>query len=771
MKRIGLLILVFCSLILSAQNTNEFVSMKNGQFYIGDKQYSYVGTNFWYGAILGSRGEGGDRIRLLNELDFMKSIGVNNLRVLVGSDGPENVTSKVEPTLQRKPGVYNEEILEGLDYLLMEMSKRDMYAVLYLNNSWEWSGGYSQYLQWAGAGKAPIPAVDGWNAFSEYVAQYAKNEKAQAIFTQYVDFIITRTNQYTGKKYVDDPAIMAWQIGNEPRAFSNDNKDAFSKWMAATAAQIKKLAPNHLVSTGSEGKAGTEGDLSLWERVHADKNIDYMTIHIWPNNWGWIHKETMEKDLPQAIVNTKAYIDEHLAIAEKYRKPVVMEEFGYPRDGFKFDKTSTTSGRDTYYEAVFSYIHENMQKGGLFAGCNFWGWGGFAELSPDHYVWKKGDDYTGDPAQEEQGLNSVFTTDLSTTSLIHKYSVMLSQKMPLYSPQAEILLRNLKGIASKGIMFGHQDDTSYGIGWKEEEDRSDVKSVCGDYPAVMGFDLGHIELGAAWNLDKVPFDLIRREIAKHHKRGGLSTISWHIDNPVCLGSSWDKCDVNVVEAILPGGTHHEVFTTWLDRLATYLNSLIDEDGNKIPVLFRPWHENSGSWFWWGKGHCTPDQFKALWIFTWNYLHLKEANHLLYAYSPNTDSDFPQSYIETYPGNEYVDLLGIDSYHFGGEEVTKTFVESLDRDFTELTRLGKLWDKPIALTETGIEGVVMPKWWTQVLLPTISKYPMSYVLVWRNAYDKPGHFYGPYPGHSSAADFVKFHKDKRTLFSKDVDLFK
>ena len=121
----------------------------NGQFIRNGKPYYYVGTNFWYGAILGSEGEGGDRERLHKELDFLKSIGINNLRVLVGADGENGVKTRVQPSLQVAPGVYNDTILAGLDYFMNELRKRDMTAVLYLNNSWEWSGGYSVYLQWS----------------------------------------------------------------------------------------------------------------------------------------------------------------------------------------------------------------------------------------------------------------------------------------------------------------------------------------------------------------------------------------------------------------------------------------------------------------------------------------------------------------------------------------------------------------------------------------------------------------------------------------------
>ena len=389
----------------------------DGQFVRDGKPYYFVGTNFWYGAILGSEGEGGNRERLHKELDFLKSIGFNNLRVLVGADGENGIKTRVEPSLQVAPGVYNDTILAGLDYFMNELRERDMTAVLYLNNSWEWSGGYSVYLQWSGHGDAVVPAVDGWPAYMEYVKQFPQSDSAKALFANHVNYIVSRTNRYNQIKYVDDPTIMSWQIGNEPRAFSDENKEPFARWMADVAAQIKSLDPNHMVSSGSEGSWGCEMDMNLFEKIHADPNINYLNIHIWPYNWSWVKADSLKELLPRAKENTKKYIDDHMVIARKYSKPIVLEEFGFPRDGFSFSKEAPTTARDEYYRYVFDLIRQDRESGGLFAGCNFWAWGGFAGQNPDHVFWEKGDDYTGDPAQEQQGLNSVFATD-STIEII-----------------------------------------------------------------------------------------------------------------------------------------------------------------------------------------------------------------------------------------------------------------------------------------------------------------------------------------------------------------
>ena len=418
-----LLIILLSFMCISSFATDNFVKAENGRFIRDGKPYYYIGTNFWYGAILGSTGQGGNRQRLIKELDAMKKNGIDNLRILVGSDGEEGSPVKVQPTLQKAPNVYNDSILDGLDFLLKEMGKRNMLAVLYLNNSWEWSGGYGYYLEQAGCGPIPLTSRDGYPAFMKYCSQFATNTKAQQLFYEYVRFILGRKNRYTGKKYIDDTAIMSWQIGNEPRAFDKNVLPRFEKWLSETSALIRSLDKNHLISVGSEGAWGCENDISCWERICSDKNIDYCNVHLWPYNWGWAHKETLLEDIDISCKNTEEYINMHLAVCERINKPLVMEEFGYPRDGFSFSPRSSTIARNKYYKYVFSLVGND--KCGLFAGCNFWGWGGFAK--PKHENWIPGDDYTGDPAQEQQGLNSVFITDKETLNIVKKEAKRLKK--------------------------------------------------------------------------------------------------------------------------------------------------------------------------------------------------------------------------------------------------------------------------------------------------------------------------------------------------------
>ena len=417
MKKIKVVVMMLW-LAVAAMAQSQFISVSDGHFVRDGRPYYYVGTNLWYGAILGSEGQGGDRQRLQRELDAMKRMGIDNLRILVGSDGERGVKTKVEPTLQVRPGVYNDTILAGLDYLLMEMGRRGMVAVLYLNNSWEWSGGYGFYLEHAGLGRQPRPDDVGYPAFMQAMAKYADCEKAHQLFYDHVRFILGRTNRYTGRRYVDDPAIMSWQIGNEPRAFATDALPAFERWIGEAAALIRSLDGNHLVSIGSEGSWGCENDYGVWERICADRNVDYCNVHLWPYNWSWVRPDHLVEDLPKACENTRDYIERHLDICSRINKPLVMEEFGYPRDGFKFALGTSTEGRDGYYRYVFSLVADNAEQGGRFAGCNFWGWGGYAQ--PRHEQWQVGDPYTGDPAQEAQGLNSVFIGDKSTLKVVRQ---------------------------------------------------------------------------------------------------------------------------------------------------------------------------------------------------------------------------------------------------------------------------------------------------------------------------------------------------------------
>jgi len=329
------------------------------------------------------------------------------------------------------------------------------------------------------------------------------------------------------------------------------------------------------------------------------------------------------------------------------------------------------------------------------------------------------------------------------------------------------MLAGLRRAAGHGIMFGHQDDLSYGIGWVHPGGESDVKRVTGDYPAVYGMDLGDIEHRSPVNLDSVPFADMKKFVSEIWSRGGVITFSWHLDNPLTGGTAWDVSSDRVVASVLPGGEKHEEFKICLDNLAEYLASLTDEQGVAIPVIFRPWHEHTGSWFWWGQNICTTEEFIALWRFTFDYLcREKNLHNLLFAYSSGGDIANAEQYLERYPGDEYVDLVGFDYYQMP-DAGNSSFRENVSRVLGIVTEAADAHGKLAALTEAGYEGIPDSTWWTTTLWPAIENHRISYALVWRNAHNRPGHYYAPYPGQVSEQDFVSFFSFDKTLFQSEL----
>ncbi len=327
---------------------------------------------------------------------------------------------------------------------------------------------------------------------------------------------------------------------------------------------------------------------------------------------------------------------------------------------------------------------------------------------------------------------------------------------------AKKLQKRLQKLQKTGIMVGHQDDPVYGSSWAWDRGRSDVKDVCGDYPAIMGWELGSLELGRAENLDKVPFDRMREEIVAQDARGGISTLSWHPWNPVTGENAWDPTG-NAVAAVLPGGAQHEKFNVWLQRVATFLGSLKDAKGNAIAVVWRPWHEMSGSWFWWGDKRCTPEEYKQLYRYTYEVFTKKYGlTNLLWAYSPGGGAE---DYMAYYPGDDIVSLFGVDTYDFSADD--KQYKQNVKRDLDTLVKYGTEHKKLIAFTETGQQQLPTANWFTQVLWPSVKDYPISYVLFWRNAHDQAKETYMASPGHRTASDFKSFYEEPKTLFAKDI----
>lgn len=346
------------------------------------------------------------------------------------------------------------------------------------------------------------------------------------------------------------------------------------------------------------------------------------------------------------------------------------------------------------------------------------------------------------------------------------------------TPETRRLYANMRRYAAGHVMFGHQDTLAYGHDWRgppdQSPDRSDVRDVAGDYPAVYGWDLGDLfARGRPGLADPAGADRLRGFVRRARARGGVNTFSWHMPNPVTGTDAWDVTPA--VAAILPGGARHAAYVAQLDVLAAFFRSLADARGRPIPVWFRPFHEQTGDWFWWGRDHASPAEYAALWRFTVHHLRdVARVHNLLYAYSTDVFDDEGQ-YFRCYPGDRWVDLLGFDDYHSVATPATRPV---LVRRLESVVRWARARGKLAALTEAGAEALPDARWWTGTLLPALDASAdtraISYVLVWRNANaaaEHREHYFAPFPGQRSAADFVNFRRSPLTAFERDLpDLY-
>lgn len=338
------------------------------------------------------------------------------------------------------------------------------------------------------------------------------------------------------------------------------------------------------------------------------------------------------------------------------------------------------------------------------------------------------------------------------------------------TPLTQKLYKNLYQLKDSYTIFGHQDAMAYGVGWRGIAGKSDIHDVVQDYPGLYGFDIANIELGLAKNIDGVPFKDIRSCIGAAHAKGSVIAISWHVGNPLTGKNAWDTTH-GTVASILPGGQQHQKYKSWLDKVAVFLQSLQTPSGEAIPVLFRPFHELTGTWFWWGKNNCTPEQFIALWNFTQDYLmQVKNVHHLIYVYN-TADFENETSFLLRYPGDHRIDMLSFDRYQYEGVDGRTAFLRVMQQQLGILTKVASDKRKIAAIAETGYEAIPDPQWWTGTLYPLLQQYPVSHVLVWRNAgfmkSTQKMHYYAPYPGQVSVPDFKVFYTKPKMLFEKQL----
>lgn len=335
--------------------------------------------------------------------------------------------------------------------------------------------------------------------------------------------------------------------------------------------------------------------------------------------------------------------------------------------------------------------------------------------------------------------------------------------------ETQNLYKNLWQLLDKGIMFGHQDDLGYGVNWRMQDGRSDVKETAGDYPAVFGWDVMNMESGGKGPIDIFSFNEMKKMMEGVYNMGGINTVSWHANNPFSGKNAWDNTKGGV-KVILPGGDKHQMFLGWLDLISDYLATVKGKDKKQVPILWRPYHELTGNWFWWGKGNCTPEEFKQLWKMTYDYMtKTKGQNNLIWIYN-TADFNTKEEFLEFYPGDEYVDMISFDIYELDNPVHNKSYVERSQKQFELMDEIAKEHHKIPTLAETGYEQIPYNRFWTNTLMEAIGNYKISYVLAWRNhglTEEKKMHYYVPYKGHPNEQDFKDFYNLDKTLFLKDI----
>tara|TARA_R110002124_G_scaffold287296_1_gene472360 strand:+ start:9286 stop:10461 length:1176 start_codon:yes stop_codon:yes gene_type:complete len=343
--------------------------------------------------------------------------------------------------------------------------------------------------------------------------------------------------------------------------------------------------------------------------------------------------------------------------------------------------------------------------------------------------------------------------------------------------ETKALYQNLKLLEGKHSMFGHQATLAYGYTWRDEPNRSDVKDVTGSFPALYGWDIADfLWIGKSEKELQEDKERSIRFAKEGFERGGVITFAWHMPNPVTEASFYDT--TRAVHAIIPGGEKHEEYKTTLDSVASFFKELAP-----MPVIFRPFHEHNGDWFWWGKGLASEEDYITLWQFTVDYLKdEKDIHNLIWAFSPDRSrtkiDTFKEDYFYGYPGDEYVDIIGLDNYWDVGHPANETPLEDRQKHFIRslamTAEIAQEKNKIAALTETGLEAIPDSVWWTQTMLKSLMSNEMTkritYVQVWRNAtkeVENRDHYYAPYPGQISAKDFQKFKESEFILFEDEL----
>ncbi|KAF2853657.1 glycoside hydrolase family 5 protein [Plenodomus tracheiphilus IPT5] len=434
----------------------DFVHVDGLRLYDSTGLHYITGINYWACMNLAAGpSTGGNYSRLVTELDQMAAKGINHLRIMASSEGaPTQQPFRMNPPLLQEPGKYNEDVFQGLDICLNEMSKRGMRATMTLANEWQWSGGFAQYVSWA-TNNSAIPYPESWNLtappqretpgtgwgnytvqgvnaapYSEFTAfanLIYNNTQAETWYKNHIKTVMARRNTVNNRLYTEDPTIMTWQLANEPQAsdslgytgpyniFLTPNPDdLLFPWVERISAYIRSLAPKQLISVGLESKQGEY----YFKKVHNFSTVDYATTHCWVQNWGvYDMYNSSEANLKKAQDFAVDFMRNSSQWAADIGKPVFLEEFGMARDNWEnkdkeypYLSSASTSHKDAYFKTIISTVVDEFKSGGAYIGTSPWAYGGIWRPETQHanefgMVW------AGDPPHESPGWYDLYDTD------------------------------------------------------------------------------------------------------------------------------------------------------------------------------------------------------------------------------------------------------------------------------------------------------------------------------------------------------------------------
>jgi mannan endo-1,4-beta-mannosidase len=396
------------------------LAVVGGQLRKDGKPFVIAGMNHWCAGMLARDGNAAGWDQLRRDLDALQAIGVNTLRVMAASEGPDTEPMRVVPSLQPAPGQYDQAGIAGLLKLVEELDRRNLHAVLILNNFWPWSGGMAQYLAWAGEGPIPYPAPVGDAypyAWHKFISGFYANDTAREAYRAFIRYLVPQLKS--------TPAVI-WELANGPRTM--DNRTVYRDWLALSAELIKSLAPGQLVTTGGEGTAYGNTTLAGTEVAldNDSPHIDLVSCHVLPDTWGTLGRESRGFDV--LLRSSLASVKRNADAAANMNKPLLIEAFGHPRDGGAFAPGTPTTARDRYFDQLYALCHD-LQASGNIAGAMPWTWAGGYVSTPPGKSWRPGEPLGGDPPVHPQGYESIYGGD-TTVALIKRWNAALTLESP-----------------------------------------------------------------------------------------------------------------------------------------------------------------------------------------------------------------------------------------------------------------------------------------------------------------------------------------------------